>query len=221
MTIKEEMIDYIRKNRVSTTEIADCLGKKGALEGILPLNAGHFEVGEVYYLYAVEESNWTVHEELQKDVNQKIIFIDGIDVGGRAIIGDLVAKYILFYKGNHAIVSNGKMRDAHTLVKENYPIWCTGVSPVGCFNREVNRGAYKEVIQKGEERYHNAIAVCDDSGVVLIPKEKITEEFFDKIKAMEEQEDIWYDCIDRRKWSTFRTICKKEYLNESERKFKR
>ena len=48
----------------------------------------------------------------------------------------------------------------------------------------------------------------------MIPKEKITEEFLGKIVAMEEQEDIWYDCIDRRKWSTFRTICLREYLGE-------
>lgn len=214
MTIKEKMIDYIRRNRVSSTEIADCLGKQGGLEGIHALNPRHFEAGEIHYLFAVEESNWTVHEDLQGEVSDKIIFIDGIDVNGRAIIGDLVAKYILFYKENRAIVSNGRMRDAHTLVKENYPIWCAGVSPVGCFNRPVVREAFAEEIRRGRERYHGAIAVCDDSGVAVIPKEKITEEFLGKIVAMEEQEDIWYDCIDRRKWSTFRTICLREYLGE-------
>ena len=217
MTIKEKMIDYIRRNRVSATEIADCLGKRGALSGIGALNPGHFEAGEIHYLFAVEESNWTVHEDLQGEVTDKIIFIDGIGGAGRAIIGDLVAKYILFYKENRAIVSNGKMRDAHTLVKENYPIWCSGVSPVGCFNRAVNRDAFREEIRKGREFYHGAIAVCDDSGVVVIPKEEITEEFFDAIRAMEEQEDIWYDCIDRRKWSTFRTICRKDYRKDDDR----
>ena len=122
MTIKEKMIDYIRRNRVSSTEIADCLGKQGGLEGIHALNPRHFEAGEIHYLFAVEESNWTVHEDLQGEVSDKIIFIDGIDVNGRAIIGDLVAKYILFYKENRAIVSNGRMRDAHTLVKERWGV---------------------------------------------------------------------------------------------------
>lgn len=53
MDIKEKIIDYITKNRVSTTEVADCLGKAGAIEGVLPLNRGHFAVGEVQYLYAI------------------------------------------------------------------------------------------------------------------------------------------------------------------------
>lgn len=54
--IKEKIIDYIQKNRVSTTEVADCLGKSGALDGILPLNPHHFAVGEIQYLYAIQDS---------------------------------------------------------------------------------------------------------------------------------------------------------------------
>lgn len=215
MEMKEKIIDYIRKNRVSTTEVADCLGKAGAIECVNALNPRHFAVGEIEYLFAIEESNWTVHEDLAKNMpSDKIVIIDAIDVNGRAIIGDLVSKYILLYLGNKAIVCTGKMRDAHILVKENYPIWCTGVSPVGSFNRPVNREKFADVIEKQRAFYQGAIAVCDDSGVVVIPKAQITEAFYDKLVAIEEQEDIWYDCIDRRKWTTYKTICLKDYLKE-------
>ena len=57
--LRTKIIKYIEQNRVSTTEIADCLGKRGALADVLPLNSRHFVVGEVCYLYAVAESNWT------------------------------------------------------------------------------------------------------------------------------------------------------------------
>lgn len=212
----KEIISYIRKNRVSATEVADCLGKAGALEGILPLNRQHFAVGEIQYLYAIQSSNWTVHEALdQNPVSDKVILIDAIDVEGRAIIGDLVSKYVLLYLQNVAIVCTGKMRDAHILVKENYPIWCGGVSPVGCFNTPVDRTSFETVIEERRAAFQDAVAVCDDSGVVVIPKGKLTEEFLDKLAAIEEQEDIWYDCIDRRKWSTYRTICLKDYLKGS------
>jgi len=215
MDIKEKIIDYITKNRVSTTEVADCLGKAGAIEGVLPLNRGHFAVGEVQYLYAIQDSNWTVHEDLDKvPVADKVVLIDAIDVHGRAIIGDIVSKYILLYMGNKAIVCTGKMRDAHYLVKENYPIWCTGVSPVGCFNKPVDLTNFKKIVYERKNSLQGAIAVCDDSGVVIIPKSEINEAFYDKLIAIELQEDIWYDCIDRKKWSTFRTICLKEYLKE-------
>lgn len=215
MDIKERIIDYIAKNRVSTTEVADCLGKSGVIENVNALNPRHFVVGEIEYVFAIEESNWTVHEDLAKNLPEnKVVVIDAIDVNGRAIIGDLVSKYILLYLGNKAIVCTGKMRDAHILVKENYPIWCTGVSPVGSFNRPVNRDKFAEQIEKQRAFYQGAIAVCDDSGVVVIPKTHITETFYDKLVAIEEQEDIWYDCIDRRKWTTYKTICLKDYLKE-------
>ena len=104
------------------------------------------------------------------------------------------------------------VRDAHTLIKENYPVWCQGVSPVGCFNKPVDKTEYREIISNRRNVYQGAVAVCDDSGVVIIPKEEINETFLQKLIQIEEQEDIWYDCIDRRKWSTFETICLKNYL---------
>lgn len=209
--IRKEIIKYIKRNRVSSTEIADCLGKSGVIEGAQALNRGHFSVGEVAYFFAVGESNWNIHEDLQHGCMDKIVFIDAIDTNNRAIIGDIVSKYTLLYQGARAIVTNGKMRDAHILIKENYPIWCGGVSPVGCFNKKVDLTDYLELINERRAFFEEAIAVCDDSGCVVIPKDCINEKFLDEIKKIEEQEDIWYDCIDRRKWSTYKTICLKEY----------
>ena len=36
-------------------------------------------------------------------------------------------------------------------------------------------------------------------------------EFYKKLEWIEEQEDIWFDCIDRKKWNTFETVCLKKY----------
>lgn len=213
MDITNEIIQYIQKNRVSTTEVADCLGKTGVLKDIFPLNRQYFAVGEIHYLYAIQNSNWTVHEDLDRTpVSGKIVLVDAVDVGERAIIGDIVSKYILLYLQNKAIVSTGKMRDAHILLKENYPIWCSGVSPVGCFNTPVDREAARSLVEERRAMFQGAVAVCDDSGVVIIPKHELAEGFLQKLAAIEEQEDIWYDCIDRKKWSTYRTICLKDYL---------
>jgi hypothetical protein len=62
------------------------------------------------------------------------------------------------------------------------------------------------------DSYDGAIAVCDDTGVTIIPKNVQDESFIDKLNAMEELEDIWFDCIDRRKFDTFDTVCLKKYL---------
>jgi 4-hydroxy-4-methyl-2-oxoglutarate aldolase len=47
-----------------------------------------------------------------------------------------------------------------------------------------------------------------------VPAASLTEGFLTALDRIEEQEDIWFDCIDRRKWDTFETVCLKRYLNE-------
>ena len=211
MDITTKIIDYIRMNKVSTTEVADCLGKTGVLPGIYPINRQQFAVGKIKWVYAYNESNWDVHEQVRDVQKGDVVYIERFDCNDRAIIGELVSKYILLYRGGAAIVTNGRMRDAHKLIKENYPIWCTGVSPVGCFNTKNEVYFNKSIIEDRTEKVDGSVMVCDDTGVVLIPKAELTEEFYTKLEAIEEQEDIWFDCIDRRKWDTFDTVCLKKY----------
>ena len=47
MDITEKIIDYIQTNKVSSTEVADCLGKTGAIPNVYPVNPGQFRAGKV------------------------------------------------------------------------------------------------------------------------------------------------------------------------------
>lgn len=212
--MKNRIIDYIRRNRVSTTEVADCLGKTGALPEVMPINRGHFKVGSVKWVYAYDNSNYPVHEQIRDTKEGEIVFIEAFDCGQRAIIGDLVSKYILLYLQAGAIICNTKFRDAANLLKENYPIWCTGFTPVGCFNKKPSIELDPQLIAKHRNLYDGSIAVCDDCGVVIIPKELHTEAFFKKLEAIEAQEDIWFDRLDHYKETTFDIVCLKTYLNK-------
>ena len=214
MDIKQKIIDFIRRNRVSTTEVADCLGKTGVLENVMPINRGHFKVGNVKWVYAYAESNWDVHEQIVSTEENDIVFIEAFECKHRAIIGELVCKYILLYRQAAAIVCNAKFRDAGALLRENYPIWCTGFTPVGCFNTKPKKALDSTIIENSMSRYNGAIAVCDDCGVVFIPKEFQTEDFYQKLVKIEEQEDIWFSRLDHHKESTFDIVCLKTYLNE-------
>ena len=209
--IIDRIVDYILTNKVSTTEVADCLGKSGALPGIYPVNRGQFRAGKVRWVYAYNESNWDVHEQIRDVKKDEIVYIETFNCKDRAIVGELVSKFIILYKRAAAVVTNARMRDAHKLIKEQYPIWCTGFSPVGCFNTKNEEPLDAEIVKTRKRDVDGAVMVCDDSGVVLIPKDKLTEEFYHKLEAIEEQEDIWFDCIDRRKWDTFDTVCLKKY----------
>jgi regulator of RNase E activity RraA len=210
MSNQHEIIDYIETNRVSTTEVADCLGKTGCVEGVSAVNRGHFHVGKVHWVYAYGETNWHVHEQIRYVDPGSIVVISVFDCNGRAIIGDIVAKYLLLYKKAKAIVIQGPARDANRLIKENWPVWCEGFNPVGCFNTNLDVPEIAE-LSSARDYYSNAIAVCDDTGVVIIPEEIQEAELLEKLRYIEEQEDIWYDCIDRLKWDTYETICLKNY----------
>lgn len=213
--MKDKIIALIEENRISTTEVADILGKTGAIPNISPLTNGLFYAGEVAFIYAVNNSNWEVHKQIQEyDLQDKIVYVHGINCD-RAIFGDLVSKYILLYKKAKAIVVNGKLRDAHKLIKEKYPIWCTGVSPIGCFNTPSSNTMSPQARLELIEKYNSSIMVCDDSGVVLIPKEVINKELIEKLIFIENQEDIWYYCMDTLKMSTFQIVCEKQYMNNN------
>lgn len=214
ISMKNEIIQLIEDNRISSTEVADVLGKKGIVENAYILNKGHFRVGEVAFVYAINNSNYEVHKQLAEiDITDKILFVYNVNCD-RAIFGDLVTKYIMLYKRAKAIVVNGKLRDAHTLVKENYPIWCESVSPIGCVNYKNGDEICADQLAELKEKYDGAIMVCDDSGVVLIPKNKINDDLVSKLHFIEYQEDIWFYCLDTLKMSTFDIVCNKRYLTD-------
>lgn len=209
------IIDTIKKNRISSVEVADALGKRGVIDGLMPVNPGKFVVGTVQYIYAHSESNWPVHEQGENVNEGGILFIDTFNCNNKAAFGDIVSKYFILYKAMDGLVVNGLMRDAHTLRKESYAIWCKGITPLGCHNKSVE--LTDEIYQASEKQrafLEGSIMVADDSGCTVITKADINEELLSKLEFIELQEDIWYYCIDTLKWSTYKTICKKDYLVE-------
>ena len=214
--IADRIVDFLIHNRVSTTEVADVLGKSGALEDIHAVNRGHYKAGIIKYIYAYEESNWPVHEQVENVEEDRIIYVDAFDCGNRAIFGELVSKYLLLYRQSKAIIINGNMRDAAEVYRENYPIWCKGFTPIGCFNRKPEKDLEVSRYITKKNSLDGAIAVCDDCGVVVIPKEEINEKMLSKLQGIENQEDIWFDRLNHFKESTFDIVCKKTYLDDQE-----
>lgn len=213
----ETIISTIQKNKISSVEVADALSKTGVIDDIKPFNTGHFVVGKIKYVCTYFESNWPLHEQIRDLEEDIILFVDSYDCKNRAIFGDIVSKYLFLYKRVKGIIVNGLIRDAHRIRKENYPLWCKGVTPLGCFNKDVPiNNEINEYIEKQKSYFDNAVAVCDESGCTIISKDKITQETIDKLDFIELQEDIWYFCLDTLKWDTYTTICKKEYLNNKD-----
>ena len=133
MSIKNKIIQYIKENRMSTTEVADALGKKGVLNDVSSMLHDIHRVGSVRTIFCANDSNYHVHEQIRDVEKDEVVIIYAHNCENRAIIGDIVSKFILLYKGANAIVVDGLVRDAARLRRECYAVWSKGVTPLGCF----------------------------------------------------------------------------------------
>lgn len=206
MDVLSVVVDQIRRNRISTTEVADAMSKSGQLWKSMPLQEGYHRVGPVFWARADANSNWWVHHDLQNAPEGCVVVIEARNCGDRAVFGELVAKYLLLYRQVAAIVTNAPVRDANRLRKERWPIWCEGVSPIGVENHAV-----KEPVDM-RFGYDGSIAVCDDSGVVLIPKEELSQSLVSRLQAVEALEDQWFFALDHEKKSTFEIVCGRDSM---------
>jgi regulator of RNase E activity RraA len=172
-------------------------------------------VGKVFYVYSYNDSNWELHEQVKNVPEGSVVVVETHGIKDRAVFGHLVSKYIVLYCGAEAIVVNGYMRDAHRIIKDNFPVWCAGVTPLGCYNVKNQKPVPASFLKKLKENYEGTIAVCDDSGCVIISRDYMNEAFLNKLDLIELQEDIWYFCIDTKKWDTYKTVCMKDYLKNN------
>ena len=202
VSLRDKIIRFIRSNRLSTTEVADAMGKTGSLFGVTPISEGHYKVGPVRAVTASGGSNYFVHEAAEGLLEGDVFLIEqNSDFSDEGLMGDLVAKYALLYKGAASIVVNGNVRDYARLLRERYPIWATGRNPVGATNEKI--GIAEHNVCDG------GIAVCDDGGVVIIPPLAITDLLFEQLRRIEQTEDLWYFCLDSLGMSTFEIVCKR------------
>jgi 4-hydroxy-4-methyl-2-oxoglutarate aldolase len=215
MNYMQKILDFCRKNRVSTTEVADALGKTGVFPRVLPINNNQYRIGPVRCVFTANGSNYAVHEQV-RDVNAgEVVLLLTHQCTELAIIGDLVAKYTILYRGAESVVVQGLVRDAAKLRREGYPVWSEGVSPLGCHNRPADPYP-KELELEMRKSYEGGIAICDDGGVTVIPGNRINADTLERLQQIEMQEDIWFFCLDTLKWDTKKIVCDKDYLKESD-----
>lgn len=215
MCYADKILDFCLNNRVSTTEVADALGKTGVLPKVSAINFNQYRAGPVRTIFTAFNSNYSVHEQIRDVQRGEVVIIFTHQCDDRAIVGDLVAKFILLYKSAAALVVQGMVRDTAKLRREGYAVWSDGVSPKGCFNQQ--REPYPvDLEMKMRLAYEGGIAVCDDGGVTVIPPSQLNKDMLARLQRVEMQEDIWFFCLDTLKWDTKKIVCDKAYLTERE-----
>lgn len=214
--ITNKVINYLIEHNVSTAEVGDAIGKKNGILDVKPIIEGSYQVGKLFYSCSYADSNWPIHDDIVDVEKGNIVFIENLNNHmNRSLFGELVSKYIIQNRGAKAIVTNGSIRDYKDIKDAKLIMWYNGVNPIGCFNtKPVFTDEMEEYVEKQKLKYNDSICICDDDGVVIIPKSDINESLLDKIVKLRKQEEIWKKCILDDKWSTFDTICLKKYLKD-------
>ncbi len=202
----QELVAHIRDHRLSTAEVADCLGKSGALAGVTAVNRGHYRVGPVFWAYAWQDSNWTLHEQIQSAPAGSVVVMSSLLGTDRALIGALTAGYLLRHRQAAAVVACGPVRDTHRLIEAGWPVWSMGTNPVGCANSRPAVAPTAAQLVPGD-RFRQALAVCDDCGVVIVEAAAQGPELLERLVAIEQQEAAWYEAIEHQGRSTFDVVC--------------
>jgi 3-hexulose-6-phosphate synthase/6-phospho-3-hexuloisomerase len=199
-SLDDELISILKE--VSTPNISDAMHRKGAMRDVHPINQGSKIVGTAITVQTFA-GDWARP-------------VEAIDLGGPGIV--LVinngSNYIAPWgglatlsckmRGIEGVVIDGAVRDVDEIRAMNYPIFASAIVPnagepkgMGEINAEITCGG--QSVKPGD------YIVGDDSGVVVIPRERAYE-IARRAKEVEKNESRMYEEI--RRGSTLSQVAK-------------
>jgi 3-hexulose-6-phosphate synthase/6-phospho-3-hexuloisomerase len=199
-SLEEELISILKD--VSTPNISDAMHRKGAMRGIHPINQGTKIVGSAITVQTFA-GDWakTVEAIDMGGPGNVIVIYNGSDYiapwGGLATLSCKM-------RGIEGVVIDGAVRDVDDIRAMNYPIFASAIVPnagepkgMGEINAEITCGG--QSVKPGD------YIVGDDSGVVVIPRERAYE-VARRAKEVEKNESRMYEEI--RRGSTLSQVAK-------------
>ena len=199
-SMEEELISLLKE--VSTPNISDAMHRKGAMRDIHPINVGTKMAGTAITVQTFA-GDWAKS-------------VEAIDLGGpgKVIVVYNGSNYVAPWgglatlsckiKGIEGVVIDGAVRDVDEIRAMNYPVFASAIVPnagepkgMGEINAEITCGG--QLVKPGD------YIVGDDSGVVVIPRERAYE-IARRAKEVEKNESRMYEEI--RRGSTLSQVAK-------------
>jgi 3-hexulose-6-phosphate synthase / 6-phospho-3-hexuloisomerase len=157
---------------VSAPNVADAMHKKGAMVGIRPLARGYHMIGKAVTV-RTSDGDWAKAVEAIDHAGEGDILVIDAGKGHIAVWGEL-ASWSAKLKGIAGIVVDGAIRDVDDIAAMEFPAFSRNIAP--------NAGEPKGFGEIGTEVVCGDIEVSpgdwvigDDSGVMVIPKERAVE----------------------------------------------
>ncbi|HOE45192.1 MAG TPA: bifunctional hexulose-6-phosphate synthase/ribonuclease regulator [Methanothrix soehngenii] len=193
MSLEEEIVSLLRS--VSSSNISDAMHRKGAMHGIHPLIPGKKIVGKAITVQTFA-GDWAKPVEaidLAGPGDVLVIYNGSNNIAPWGGLATLSCKI----KGVEGVVVDGAVRDLQEIRPMDYPLFSSDVVPnagdpkgMGEINSEIVCGG--QTVRPGD------YIVGDDSGVVVIPKERAYE-IARRAKEVEKTENRLFEEISRGK----------------------
>ncbi|HQI53844.1 MAG TPA: bifunctional hexulose-6-phosphate synthase/ribonuclease regulator [Methanothrix soehngenii] len=193
MSLEEEIVSLLRS--VSSSNISDAMHRKGAMRGIHPLIPGKKIVGKAITVQTFA-GDWAKPVEaidLAGPGDVLVIYNGSNNIAPWGGLATLSCKI----KGVEGVVVDGAVRDLQEIRPMDYPLFSSDVVPnagdpkgMGEINSEIVCGG--QTVRPGD------YIVGDDSGVVVIPKERAYE-IARRAKEVEKTENRLFEEISRGK----------------------
>ena len=193
MSLEEEIVSLLRS--VSSSNISDAMHRKGAMRGIHPLIPGKKIVGKAITVQTFA-GDWAKPVEaidMAGPGDVLVIYNGSNNIAPWGGLATLSCKI----KGVEGVVVDGAVRDLQEIRPMDYPLFSSDVVPnagdpkgMGEINSEIVCGG--QTVRPGD------YIVGDDSGVVVIPKERVYE-IARRAKEVEKTENRLFEEISRGK----------------------
>lgn len=186
-----------RDAAVPTANVADVMGRFGALRGLRRIGRGPYLAGTALTVRTRPSDNLMVHKALDLAAPGDVLVVDACGGGDHAIVGGLMCRYAL-RRGVAGIVVDGMVRDAEDLDTLGLAVYARGVAPNGPYKDgpgEIN----VPVSCGGTAVLPGDLVLGDADGVVVVPRAS-AETVWADAAALRENEERVQDAIEARTW---------------------
>jgi len=158
----------------SVAMIADSMGRYGAMKPyIRPLAKGMKIAGPALTVQTYRSDNLMLHAALEIAEEGDVLVVDAGEVTNAGLWGGIMTTMALKKKLG-GIITDGAVRDSQEIIEACFPVFSKSISPLGGFKE--SPGSVNIPVSCGGVAVNPGdIAIGDDDGVVVIPKEKAEE----------------------------------------------
>jgi len=183
-------IDLIQACReFPASALADAMGRSQCMEsGIRPLIEKPRVCGPALTVRCYPGDNLMCHYALHSAQAGDVLVVDGGRYTEGALWGGLLTRSAL-QRGLGGTVVDGAARDQEELQQLGYPVYARAVTPRGVF--KTMKGEVNVSISCGNVTVHPGdLVVGDGDGVVVIPRDRVTETLETVREILKKEEQI-------------------------------